>query len=259
MKYSHIVYVLWWVSQVAAGVVAFHVSNTVIRRMPRDHSTARWGHDNHQSKSKEETTSTAGERLESTLTEVDLILEHERQGSISRTDSGPSFLDANLKQTNISQMTIVALGTFAVTTGIESLLVDNEWLQAWRYFWPLVGTFYMADGLWLSDKGVLPFDFTIKAKRFAAVVLGFGLVVGGAYDAFMPVWDTGPNVITQAGIGQDSALALALLSITSLSKYDKTQDETTTLMQILLLGQLGALADGSIDELLGRVFDATPL
>ena len=107
--------------------------------------------------------------------------------------------------------------------------------------------------------------------RAITVMCGFGLIIGGAYDAFMPVWMTGPNAFTNAGIHQDSAMILLVLSIytffsrklnyyfndvesTKIMALEKQDDSTVTLLQMLLLAQLYLLSESAIDEILSNVF-----
>ena len=119
-------------------------------------------------------------------------------------------------------------------------------------------------------------------------MLGIALMIGGAYDAWMPVYATGPNIITSAGIGQDAAMGLfigtllqmiriqlsSLLLLPSGTHHEEIVDRTsstitsspprrpplagstgtsspmTLVLYILLLAQLYKLGEGSFDELL---------
>lgn len=207
--------------------------------------------------------------LQFTLDQVDEALQQRSEVSSSsladKTTTTTSLVEAvKPTQEKLANVAIVTLGSYAVTSGIGNLLLDYDWFQTWRYFWPLVGGLYVVDGLLVDDAALLPFSLpnNNKSIKVVSAILGVGLLIGGAYDAFMPVWQTGPNVITQAGIGQDSAAALLLLSVGSIFAGDDTERDssnTNQLLQMLLLGQLYTLADGSIDELVGRVSDALSL
>ena len=184
---------------------------------------------------------------------------------------------------SLSHTVLLGLGTFALTTLLGHLLVNFEWVQSWRYFWPLVGGLYVVHaGQQLfpvnSSLGtrinVLPFAAQATWWNIVAGIFGVGLIIGGAYDAFMPVWMTGPNVFTEAGIGHDSAAGLLLLSgyastlsnslETSRSASDSsehgigmnTNSQLSTqllLLQVVLLSQLCILGEGTINAVVSDV------
>lgn len=129
----------------------------------------------------------------------------------------------------------IYLGLGAGTALLSSFLGDitskYEWVQTWRYSWPLLGAIFAAAGVshfTLEDefcntypsKGAwgfwyLPFTpkFHVQWTGVAEILFGLGLVVGGLYDAFAPVYTSSPNIFTEAGIGSDSAAALFLLTL----------------------------------------------
>lgn len=161
-----------------------------------------------------------------------------------------------LEQSKISVAVVAGLlsGTYVVSCVLADLLNNFEWFQNWRYFWPFgIGVLYVVDGFQDALK------LFGQKQRVASVVLGIGLIIGGAYDAFMPVWMTGPNVVTAAGIGQDAAFGLFFLTIWQLCQSeakgvktvgDLLQKEVVSIFpQVLLLAELYKLGEGSFDEI----------
>ena len=145
-------------------------------------------------------------------------------------------------------------GTYVVSCVLADLLNNFEWFQNWRYFWPFgIGVLYVVDGFQDALKLFGP------KQRVASVVLGIALIIGGAYDAFMPVWMTGPNVVTAAGIGQDAAFGLFFLTIWQLCQSEAKEVKTvgdllqkevvSVFPQVLLLAELYKLGEGSFDEI----------
>jgi hypothetical protein len=158
----------------------------------------------------------------------------------------------------LSESIILLLGSSALAIGMGEVFVRFEFFQDWRYCWPLLGSLYVWDGV--KDKNQLLL-FSLKGSawsRLTAIVGGVGLLVGGAYDAFMPVWMTGPNIVSQAGISQDSAVLLILLSAAAFVAEDNSKasnsNPTRMLLQMMLLAELYKLGESSIDELLSNVF-----
>uniref|UniRef100_A0A7S4N8C6 Uncharacterized protein n=1 Tax=Odontella aurita TaxID=265563 RepID=A0A7S4N8C6_9STRA len=178
--------------------------------------------------------------------------------------------------TSISLAAFVGAGTYLFAASFGDLLGRFELVQDWRYVWPLVGFLYVADGvralLSTEGGGILEGWWGIRGKSAAARIIqimgGLGVVIGGAYDVFMPVWMTGPNVVTNAGIGQDGAALVFLwtawytnknLQQQYASKYKGNDDALDfvfeslrhgpLLAQIILLAQLYKLGESSFDEL----------
>jgi hypothetical protein len=238
--------------------------------------------------------SEAADRLQSTLERVDDIL----LKSESPLPTSLAIPQAASQQQKLTNLAILGLGTYAMTTGMAQLLVQFEWFQTWRYVWPFgLGALFVLEGVLPimtvssssirnenADRNSTPIQHALPFRNYAswwqsaAVICGAGLVVGGAYDAFMPVWETGPNILTSAGIGQDSAAALLLLSIYAIvfeqdasgseGEGDIGSDESGNsternasfsnmylLLQMTLLGQLCVLAEGSTEEIMTRIGD----
>jgi hypothetical protein len=185
--------------------------------------------------------------------------------SMTSTEEAPRISEKLVEA--FSQVVIVGLGTLWVSAMIGGLLMQFEWLQDWRYFWPLVGGLFVADpmlsiilggdGERQSSSSLLPFSLSTNAGvRILSIIGGLLSVLGGAYDAFMPVWQTGPNVFTIAGIGQDGAVMLLVVSIVSILQdcwKAESSSSTRMLLQIVLLAELCKLGESSIDEIASAI------
>jgi len=197
-----------------------------------------------------------------------------------------------------SEITVVALATVALVGFLGDLLSDYEFVQNLRYFWPLsLGVYY---GLLLNQAN--PQDSSLRTARRkefglttafsptatkddpASLLLqigyvfgGFGLFVGGLADAVLPVWMTGPNWITNAGLAPDCAILLLGLSVgdeynlfgtkgnestlgTSESSTNSTTGTNDTmnamtplLLRITLWAELYKLGEGSLDEVFSNL------
>lgn len=192
-----------------------------------------------------------------------LLLWNETTMSMTSPEEAPRISEKLAEV--FSQVVIMGLGTLSVSVMIGGLLVQLEWLQDWRYFWPLVGGLFVADPMLsiISGDGerqyssLLPFSLSTNAGvRMLSIVGGLFLVFGGAYDAFMPVWQTGPNVFTIAGIGQDGAVMLLIVSTVSILQdcwKAESSSSTRMLLQIILLAELCKLGESSIDEIVSAI------
>ena len=187
-----------------------------------------------------------------------------------------------------SELAVVCLATFAMVGILGDLLTNYEWVQTLRYFWPLsLGVYYGM--LWnlANEKDVALRRKTIEAFGSSAafspkddqddwksllyqvgyIIGGIGLFVGGLADAVLPVWMTGPNFITNAGLAPDCAVVLLVLSVVdefdifvnkeeddetkllaSSSSSDATTTSTLLLLNITLWAELYKLGEGSLDE-----------
>jgi len=110
-------------------------------------------------------------------------------------------------------------------------------------------------------------QFHVQWTGIAEILGGVGLLIGGAYDAFMPVFGECPNVITSAGIGSDAAAGLLLLTAvvspanifmyTHGAKLPMDGPEVPVvghairgIMQVVLFGLLYEMGEGTFDALL---------
>mgnify|MGYP000337545858 CR=1 FL=1 len=209
---------------------------------------------------------------------------HSTGTTTTTTIRTPSYLLLVVKsQDSLSAILLVMAATFGLVQFWEYLLINNEWIQAWRYAWPLMGGVYFLQGLSAMRKndgsdglsGLLPPQIAIASisdqppfwlVRLQALA-DLGLLVGGAADAFLPVYVTGPNLFTMARLGPDSAAILGLIQlarffqqtsdksnfkITSSSSFSSHNDASFWTGHALLLSQLYILAAGSIDDVSSR-------
>lgn len=177
---------------------------------------------------------------------------------------------------------------FAATVPFSNFLTDitnqYEWVQTWRYTWPLLGAVYVAAGIThftiqeeyeniYPTKGAwgiwyVPGDktFHVQWTGYAEILGGLGLLIGGAFDTFAPVYVSSPNLFTQAGIASDSAACLLLLTVavtpanifmyTHGAKLPRDGPEVPIaghvvrgLLQVLLFGLLYQMGEGTFDSL----------
>ena len=229
------------------------------------------------------------ERKESALSSSDLQKENKE------------LSEPTLWQERSSEWAVVGLSTFALVGILGDLLSNYEWVQTLRYFWPLsLGVYY---GLLLNqanDRDALLRRKTMKEfgpssayspsttsdqdeikdllLQVGYVFGGFGLFVGGLADALLPVWMTGPNWITNAGLAPDCAILLLVLSIgdqynlfrnnNDSNRDDGSKQETgnllssesvvttgmaTLLVRITLWAELYKLGEGSLDEVVSNI------
>jgi len=198
-----------------------------------------------------------------------------------------SGLPQPVSQGGVKKSDIVLLASYSssvalLSMGLQSVLLQFEWAQDWRYFWPLIGILYIWDGLGVlsGDKGSrdLPKLSQSMNSPSSSVLLpglpplwsgwlgtlsGVGLLIGGASDAFLPVWMTGPNLISSAGVSQDSAAFLLILTVISTVRHSGSDlildptlrstrpnlfGEWTFWANSLLMAQLYVLGAGTFDE-----------
>lgn len=199
--------------------------------------------------------------------------------------------------TSLAYTGILSISSFYLSNQWQDLLQRYEWFQSYRYFWCLIGVFYIIDSVLslgastslsrsteiIDDgKSVVSEDSLGETIQFylgnipnrLKVLTGFAgisLVIGGAADAFLPVYVTGPNLITAAGLAPDSAaflmtISLALFTketIRELSAWNENRGVLTTTKDVLmndvktgrftgtvlLLSQLYILGCGTFDEI----------
>lgn len=198
-----------------------------------------------------------------------------------------------------SELIVVALATCALIGILGDLLSNYEWIQNLRYFWPLsIGAYYGM--LWnraYSEKDAsllkaaraefgpsVAFTPTAASASGDNVLLqvgyvfgGFGLFFGGLADAILPVWMTGPNLITNAGLAPDCAVLLFVLSVgeeynlfgndnnnergkdnvasssNSPNDNDPLAVMTPLLLRITLWAELYKLGESSLDEVFSNL------
>jgi hypothetical protein len=182
---------------------------------------------------------------------------------------------SSLTSSLLSEIIITILASYSLYGLLGNLLTQYEWVQTWRYLWPLfIGIYYCcfngsAPLLFSSSSMSSSSSSLISMSKIASSLLsssssqqqeqeqqeqeqieeqreeeeeedilintgsttitdilqvlkiscGIGLFVGGMADAFLPVWMTGPNFITNAGLAPDCAVLLLLMSIIELVAY----------------------------------------
>mmetsp|Transcript_57632 Transcript_57632/g.62266 ORF Transcript_57632/g.62266 Transcript_57632/m.62266 type:complete len:403 (-) Transcript_57632:204-1412(-) len=168
----------------------------------------------------------------------------------------------------VSILTSCCCGLFAAVYGLSGvvgvMLTQYEWVQTWRYIWPLfIGLYFWYDAyllllassslsssssmlspqqqITITNTDASPDTATNTAATtrtstafhsktngitstttittttvhpntlvvvFLKAIVGIGLVVGGLADAVLPIWVTGPNLVTHSGMGPDCAVLL---------------------------------------------------
>jgi uncharacterized membrane protein len=111
-------------------------------------------------------------------------------------------------------------------------------------------------------------SFHVQWTGIAEILGGVGLIIGGLYDAFMPVFGTMPNVITPAGIESEAAAGLLLLTavVTPANIFMYTHGAKLPMegseevpvvghavrgvLQVVLFGLLYQMGEGTFDALL---------
>mmetsp|Transcript_979 Transcript_979/g.2297 ORF Transcript_979/g.2297 Transcript_979/m.2297 type:complete len:281 (+) Transcript_979:72-914(+) len=183
----------------------------------------------------------------------------------AKTERPPQLLGFELTKddasrfADVSDMFLVVASAFGLCELMNSLLINNEIMQAWRYSWPMIGLVFSFEGIraLTSSEGANGIEVTCLRGRSswvqsAVVFAGLGLVVGGAADALLPVYVTGPNLVTAAGLAPDCALILIFVQLTCLAEKRASLE---LVIRSVSLAQLEILAAGSADELSSRVVE----
>lgn len=187
----------------------------------------------------------------------------------------------------IAIFTALGVSTIAFSSFLDTITLNYEWVQSWRYSWPLLGAIYAAAGVThftleeeyeniYPTEGAWGFwylpgssEFHVKWTGVAEFLGGVGLLFGGAYDVFAPVWITSPDIITDAGIGSDAAALLLLLTVvvtpanifmyTHGAKLPKDGPEVPMtghairgVLQVVLFGLLYQMGQGTFDAILQK-------
>ena len=149
--------------------------------------------------------------------------------SPSKINTLPTWVQG---KTFVSSFVALALGTQIFSGFLTDITTSYDWVQTWRYTWPLLGAVYVAAGI----SHFTPFkkefcniypprgtwgvwylpgspEFHVQWTGIAEIAGGLGLLAGVAIDAFAPVYYSSPNFLSQAGLESDSAAALFLLTL----------------------------------------------
>jgi uncharacterized membrane protein len=142
-----------------------------------------------------------------------------------------------------------------LVAGVTHFTVEEEYCN----IYPPRGTW----GLWYLPGSP---NFHVQWTGVAEILGGVGLLVGGAMDAWLPVYFSSPNIVTAAGLASDSAAALFLLTlaVTPSNIYMYTHGARLPMdgppipisfhvvrgiFQVVLLAQLYQLGEGTFDAL----------
>mmetsp|Transcript_19995 Transcript_19995/g.48038 ORF Transcript_19995/g.48038 Transcript_19995/m.48038 type:complete len:305 (+) Transcript_19995:71-985(+) len=154
------------------------------------------------------------------------------EGCALPSPSGVNTLDEKLQALVFLKIyAALAAGTYLLNAFLGDITLQYEWVQNWRYTWPLLGFVYVLAGAThftlekeyvniYPAKGAWGFwnlpgtpEFHVRWTGVAEILGGLGLLIGGGYDAFAPPYTQFPNVLTPAGIGYDAAAGLFLLTL----------------------------------------------
>lgn len=184
-----------------------------------------------------------------------------------------SGLPQPITQDEVEKSDLVLLASFIssvilLSMGLQSVLLQFEWAQDWRYLWPLIGFLYIWDGLKVLSNRSSPSSLLLPGlpplwSGWLGAMSGVGLLLGGASDAWLPVYMTGPNLVTSAGIGQDTAAFLLILTAVSIFRHHNSSDPFlqptsqsarrnffwTFWTNSFLMAQLYILGVGTLDEI----------
>jgi hypothetical protein len=189
---------------------------------------------------------------------------------------------ANDKLVAVVNIAFLGVATLGMAANWNNMFVDFEWMQAWRYTWPCVGLLFVYEGCsslvqefglvsppQITSLGVKKqVDNEISVTELAsetislqsdrpvwlraiAILAGASLVIGGAADAFLPVYVTGPNLLTRAGLAPDAAALLASYqAVVLMGRVWSNSKINLTICgaQVLLLSQLLVLGAGSFED-----------
>jgi len=162
---------------------------------------------------------------------VEKLIDESVRNREHKRDHGITGLPSNL-------LYVVSLlgSTALLTAQLQDSLMNLELMQDWRYFWPMIGSVYVANSVFPETKLAVRFRQLLSQDEVTTTsgtswfneglpaLAGAGLVVGGLADAFLPVYVTGPNLVTAAGLGPDCA---AFLGVWTLMQFSKLPSSTT--------------------------------
>ena len=175
---------------------------------------------------------------------------------------------------NLSTLAIHVLATVACVSLLNQGLSQWEWFQTWRYAWPLGlgGLFFyqgVTQGLGYNTQTESSLVFPGEPKEssssftrgwwypWSIAAAGAALMVGGAADAWLPVYVTGPNLFTAAGLGPDAAAYLLAVTlwqqtVSFTTRRTKHDDTVSSLGNVFLVAQLYILGAGSLDDVVSQ-------
>jgi len=172
--------------------------------------------------------------------------DYHSDNNIESIEIAPASSEAAIK----TFIKCASMGTAVICLSekLQDMLLKYEWMQQWRYSWCLIGLLYIFEGgsyfarygigkytaedsdciqppsqqppssLLPSGMFLLPRNIS-PMLRLATMIAGMATIVGGAADAFLPVYVTGPNLFTSAGMEPDAAAFLCVTTVVLFVKY----------------------------------------
>ena len=189
----------------------------------------------------------------------------------------------------LTKWAVMWLAVAGCVSVLNQALLQWDWMQTLRYAWPFsIGALFVNEGWQMIESmkrnGDTKKSFTPEMVSndyklnflgpiqpitssnqifnvlfpFSIMAAGLGLIIGGAADAWLPVYVTGPNLLTAAGLAPDSA-AYLMMAVTF---WGQEQEQSTyydkrpiTATNIFLLAQLYILGAGSFDDVATQTTD----
>lgn len=201
------------------------------------------------------------------------MVENRQNGALDvkrTTTPEESTLYASLPS-RLSNLTVNLLATAGCASLLTQGLMQWEWFQTLRYAWPFaLGGLFLLLGVrqewrqsdaksscYEDEKSMLSIfqivsgdDEESRWLPWSVSAAGTALILGGAADAWLPVYVTGPNLVTAAGLGPDAAAYLLGVTLWRASTTKRT--EKVDLSTIVLMAQLYILGAGSLDDVVSH-------
>lgn len=194
------------------------------------------------------------------------ILESSSAPRIPLVDSTKESDTSQTPAQKVAMLSMCVMASSVLVLLFEALTMQFEAIQAWRYTWPIVGILYIAASLLLANNSkengieiiwnnILPNRQAATLASVSSILGGAGLLIGGCYDIFAPVWVSSPDLLgTRTGLESDSAALLLLLTIGLGSRLHLTPIRALFLAVLSAqLYMMGTYTFTAFGELLGLI------